>query len=122
MDNLAAARSPAPPPLSLPSASGRVSNKSTVLASEMPTVIVSAAPDVDDSAEEGGGSDTSADDGLGDNLSGSFRSAFGGAGELELIGPAHLSLDDLPGQITRLLGKSNSQNIHFLVNFKVNSI
>lgn len=70
----------------------------------MPTVIVSAAPDVD-SAEEG--SDTSADDGLGgigDTLSGNFRSAFGG--ELELLGPAHLSVDDLPGQITRLLGKS----------------
>jgi hypothetical protein len=73
----------------------------------MPTVIVSAAPDID-SAEEG--SDTSADDGLGgigDNLSGNFRSAFGN--ELELLGgPAHLSLDDLPGQITRLLGKSTS--------------
>lgn len=64
----------------------------------MPTVIVSAAPDVD-SAEEG--SDTSADDA--DALSSGFRSAFGT--ELEL-GPSVLAHDDLPGQITRLLGKS----------------
>lgn len=124
MDNLAAARglstgSPTahletsdlskPPPASPPSTIGQQqSSRSTLTASDMPTVIVSAAPDVD-SAEEG--SDTSADDGLGDNLSspGNFRSAFGN--ELELLGgPTHLSLDDLPGQITRLLGKSKSYN------------
>ncbi|XP_046437497.1 protein Smaug homolog 1-like isoform X1 [Daphnia pulex] len=119
MDNLAAARglstgSPTaletsdlskPPPASPPSTIGQ-SSRSTLTASDMPTVIVSAAPDVD-SAEEG--SDTSADDGLGDNLSsGNFRSAFGN--ELELLGgPTHLSLDDLPGQITRLLGKICTQ-------------
>nr|SVE74189.1 EOG090X06H8 [Daphnia barbata] len=119
MDNLAAARgassgSPTaiessdltkPPPSS--STAGR-QTRSTLTASDMPTVIVSAAPDVD-SAEEG--SDTSADDGLGgigDNLSGNFRTAFGS--ELELLGgQTHLSLDDLPGQITRLLGKICTQ-------------
>ena len=78
----------------------------SLASSDMPTVIVSAAPDTD-SAEEG--SDTSCDDGLGgvgdSSLSGSFRSAFG-TSELELLGPSHLSPDDLPGQITRLLGKS----------------
>nr|SVE84262.1 EOG090X06H8 [Daphnia pulex] len=120
MDNLAAARglstgSPTaletsdlskPPPASPPSTTIGQSSRSTLTASDMPTVIVSAAPDVD-SAEEG--SDTSADDGLGDNLSsGNFRSAFGN--ELELLGgPTHLSLDDLPGQITRLLGKICTQ-------------
>ena len=123
MDNLAAARGlssgsptaletsdlskPPPPTGSPPSTVIGQPNRSTLTVSDMPTVIVSAAPDVD-SAEEG--SDTSADDGLGgigDNLSGNFRSAFGN--ELELLGgPAHLSLDDLPGQITRLLGKSTS--------------
>lgn len=119
MDNLAVARgassgSPTamessdlskPPPSSTAAVrQGRLS----LVTSDMPTVIVSAAPDVD-SAEEG--SDTSADDGLGgigDNLSGNFRSAFGS--ELELLGgPTHLSLDDLPGQITRLLGKICTQ-------------
>lgn len=95
-----------PPPLSSSTPSIIRPNKS-LTPSDMPTVIVSAAPDVD-SAEEG--SDTSADDGLGgtgDNLSGNFRSAFGG--ELELLGPAHLSHDDLPGLITRLLGKSKER-------------
>lgn len=90
-----------PPPMSTPTPGSRP-NKCALTASDMPTVIVSAAPDID-SAEEG--SDTSADDGLGGIGEGNFRSAFGS--ELELLGPTHLSLDDLPGQITRLLGKSN---------------
>ena len=93
-------RASKPPPLS--TGTGSRPNRCSLTASDMPTVIVSAAPDVD-SAEEG--SDTSADDGLGGIGEGNFaRSAFGS--ELELLGPTHLSLDDLPGQITRLLGKS----------------
>lgn len=94
-----------------PSSSTVRQPRPSLVASDMPTVIVSAAPDVD-SAEEG--SDTSADDGLGgigDNLSGNFRSAFGS--ELELLGGPHLSLDDLPGQITRLLGKSTESKRTF---------
>lgn len=103
MDNLTSSRAPSSPMLMNESDAPTLSKNplttmttpSLVRPDMCPTVIVSAAPDVD-SAEEG--SDTSADDGLGDN----FRSAF--ASELEL--QTHLSHDDLPGQITRLLGKS----------------
>ncbi len=81
----------------------------SLTSSDMPTVIVSAAPDID-SAEEGG-SDTSGDDGLGgcigESLSPTFRSSIFDGNDLELMDPSHLSQDDLPGLITRLLGKSN---------------
>ena len=71
-----------------------------VKSSEMPTVIVSAAPD-SDSAEEG--SDSSGDDCLND--AGGYR--FNG--DIDHTG-SHSPIpdDDLCSQITRLLGKSNS--------------
>nr|CAG4641703.1 EOG090X06H8 [Eurycercus lamellatus] len=112
MDNLAPARSssddkllPAPPPLPPPSSSSVRAQSSSVSSSGdvMPTVIVSAAPDMDSAGEEG--SDTSVDDGLGgcclgsDSLSPTFRSSstpFGSSTELELIVPSHLCPDDLP--------------------------
>ena len=120
MDNLAHPRAPSsaqrdsdslnklPPQPCPPSPLVPVHRTQSLTTADMPTVIVSAAPDTD-SAEEG--SDTSCDDGLGgigESLSPTFRSAFASA-ELELLDASHLSQDDLPGLITRLLGKICTQ-------------
>nr|CAG4637018.1 EOG090X06H8 [Ceriodaphnia reticulata]SVE72943.1 EOG090X06H8 [Ceriodaphnia reticulata] len=89
-----------PPPLST-STPGSRPNKCALTASDMPTVIVSAAPDVD-SAEEG--SDTSADDGLGGIGEGNFRSAFGICTQLLVSSsPAEENVSQFVGLLDRCL-------------------
>ena len=76
------------------------------IVSDMPTVIVSAAPDSDSGGE---GSDTSGDDGINLNdLSYSQFSCYAFNGDMigDVMGQSPVAQEDLPGQITRLLGKS----------------
>ena len=69
--------------------------------SDMPTVIVSAAPDTDSGGECS--DDTSGDDCMNDASHSHFPYSLTGDTD---IGPANLPQDDLAGRITRLLGKS----------------
>nr|CAG4638457.1 EOG090X06H8 [Cyclestheria hislopi] len=71
--------------------------------SDMPTVIVSAPPDTDSGGE---GSDSSGDDPVNDSGYSKFSDAF--TGEVDVISMT-ASQEDLPGQVTRLLGKICTQ-------------